>query len=79
LLIGKFRKTKKEKSEKMKVGDVVFRKDMPQFRFRIVEENKTFPECWTVEPFVKYRGFGRWDRTKMIAKDDERWEVENPQ
>jgi len=61
----------------MKVGDVIFRKDMPQFKFRIVEENKTFPDCWTVEPLRKYRGFGRWDNTKMIVKDDERWEVEN--
>ena len=60
----------------MKVGDIIFRKDMPQFRFRIVEENKEFPNCWTIEPVVKYRGFGRWREKMMVAKNDERWEVE---
>jgi len=60
----------------MKVGDIIFRKDMPQFRFRIVEENKEFSDCWTVEPLEKYRGFGRWEKTIMIAKNDERWKVE---
>jgi hypothetical protein len=60
----------------MKVGDVIFRKDMPQFRFRIVEESKECPDCWIVEPVQKYRGFGRWREKRIVAKNDERWEVE---
>ena len=60
----------------MKVGDVIFRKDIPQFRFRIVAESKEFPDYWIIEPVEKYRGFGRWKERRIVAKNDERWEVE---
>jgi hypothetical protein len=46
------------------------------FKFRILGENKTFPDMWNVEPMEAYRGFGhRKKDNQMIAKDDDRWTV----
>lgn len=54
----------------MKVGDIIARKDMPQFRFRILGENKHFLEFWNVESIDQL--FKTKDNI-MVAKDDDRW------
>jgi len=62
----------------LKVGDVVARKDMPQFQFRIIGENETFPNMWNVELVLdlSFRKLKKdRDKKQMIAKDDERWFV----
>jgi hypothetical protein len=55
--------------EAMKVGDVIHRKDMPQFKFKIVGTNRHFKDMWDVTTTTSHKKVG------MIAKDDDRWEV----
>lgn len=62
-------------SEVMKIGDIIYRKDMPQFQFRIVASSSTWKNTWEVQPVFPYRGFGSWKGVKLIDKDDERWAV----
>ena len=40
----------------MKIGDIVFRRDMPMLKFRITGENEHFPDMWNVEPIRFYKG-----------------------
>ena len=57
----------------MKLGDIIHRKDMPDIYCKIVGENKKW-DMWVVEIVSSNIGF-RNIKKRLIAKDDERWEV----
>jgi len=61
----------------MKKGDIIHRRDVPQFKFIVGDDVEGWKDMVYVEPVEKYRGFGRWKgRKSMIDKNDERWVVE---
>lgn len=55
----------------MKVGDIIYRKDIPSLLFRIVDENKEM-KAWLVISFQK-KGMGKGEG--LVFKDDNRWKV----
>lgn len=63
------------RSEPLKIGDIIARKDMPQLLCQIVGENEEW-DMWVVRSLMDGLVKRRLLRRRgMIAKDDDRWYV----
>jgi hypothetical protein len=55
----------------MKIGDIIYRKDMPQILYRVVGNDRK-RKMWEVELVSSRKGHSVYKG--LIAKGDERWE-----
>ena len=61
----------------MKVGDLIRRRDMSEFHYRILGESDQWKDMWHVELVMFPLSFKPHLLIEqgMIAKDDARWEI----